>query len=438
MSEKEKNRKKKNKKILIIVIVLLVIAAGGFFSYKFFLSNNQKDEYSYESLKKQGLIPDIITEERFEIMKDQFGDDPEQLITMLENISDNIAETFSGQTMRGMMNPFSSRASSTGDDVELEEIYLVYPVTQGVNSEYISITGTLEAETRDVISKISADILEIFVEEGDFVTENSTIATLDDIDYMIDYLTAYNNYENSWDLSENERKLQELKLLKAENDLEYTIIKSPINGIVSSVNVNEGEKISNESAAVEIVDYENVYISGIIDEIDIGKIYEGMTAQVIFLNYDIEMTGEVSFISPVAETSGGVVVVSIEIDLDENPYEKGIIAGVSCDVNLLIQDFAGGNVVPSNTVYEDENGKYVLKQTEKDSESTEKVYVEVGEETEDNVQILSGIQIGDTLVIQPDIQETLRLNDSNNNDMIMPMGVGQNRPSGGNFGGASK
>ena len=436
MSDKENNKKRKNKKTIIIIIVIFVVIAGGFFSYKFFFSNIQKDNYSYESLKEQGLIPDMLTEERFEMMKEQFDDDPEQLITMLENISGTGIEGSSGQNMRGMMmNPLSSIVSADSEE-EFEEIYLVYPVAQGVNSEYISITGTLEAETRDVISKISADILEIFVEEGDFVTENSTIATLDDIDYMIDYLTAYNNYENSWDLSENERKLQELKLLQAENDLEYTIIKSPINGIISSVNVNEGEKISNESAAVEIVDYEDVYVSGVIDEIDMGKIYEGMTAQVIFSNYDIEMTGVVSFISPVAETSGGVVVVSIEVDLDENPYDKGIIAGVSCDVNLLIQEFEGGNVVPSNTVYEDEKGKYVLKQTQEDSESTEKVYVEVGEETEDNVQILSGIQIGDTLVIQPDIQETLRLNDSEDN-MMMP-GNMPAPPSGGNFSGRSR
>jgi multidrug efflux pump subunit AcrA (membrane-fusion protein) len=407
---KKGNKSKKKKKTTIILLVIIVIFLGALFSYKFFISGN-KDEYSYESLKEQGLISETLTEARFETIKEQYRDDPEQLLDILENMSTNGSDSFNGNR-RGMMNPISSIVDTDMDE-DFESVYLVYPVSENESetAEYISITGTLEVETREVISKISADIEEVFVKEGDYVTEDSTIAILDDTEYQINYINALNDYENSWDSSASERKLLELKLLQAEKNLGYAVIKSPINGIISSVNVNEGEMISNESAAVSIVDYENVYVSGVIDEIDMSKIYDEMKAVISFPNYDVEITGSIYFISPVAESSGGVVVVPIEIELDENPYEKGIISGVSCDVNLIVKDFIDGNIVPSNTVYEDEEGSYVLKQAD-DSESPEKVYVEVGESTEDNVQILSGVELGDVLVIQPDMKEILRLNDS--------------------------
>jgi multidrug efflux pump subunit AcrA (membrane-fusion protein) len=151
-----------------------------------------------------------------------------------------------------------------------------------------------------------------------------------------------------------------------------------------------------------------------------------MEAIVSFPNYDVEITGSIYFISPVAESSSGIVVVPIEIELDENPYEKGIISGVSCDVNLIVQDFTDGDIVPSNAVYEDEGGSYVLKQAD-DSETPEKVYVEVGESTDDNVQILSGVELGDVLIIQPDMEEILRLNGLKENFIGGP-GEGE-RPS---------
>ncbi len=422
---KKEDKNKKKKKIIIVLVVIVVIFLGAFFSYKFFVSGN-KDEYSYESLKEQGLIPETLTEARFETIKEQYKDDPEQLLNVLENMSAGGTD-FNGNR-RGMMNPLSSIVE-TSDDEDFESVYLVYPVDESENeiSEYISITGTLEAETREVISKISADIEKVFVKEGDYVTEDSTIAILDDIEYQINYINALNDYENSWDSSMSERKLLELKLLQAEKNLDYAVIKSPINGIISSVNVNEGEMISDESAAVSIVDYENVYVSGVIDEVDMSKIYNGMEAIVSFPNYDVEITGSIYFISPVAESSSGIVVVPIEIELNENPYEKGIISGVSCDVNLIVQDFTGGNVVPSNAVYEDENGSYVLKQVD-DSETSEKVYVEIGESSDDNVQILSGVELGDVLVIQPDVEEILRLNDLEENFVGGPGGEGERPP----------
>ncbi|MDK2950891.1 MAG: hypothetical protein PWQ77_556 [Kosmotogales bacterium] len=405
---KKGNKSKKKKKVIIILLVIITIFLSALFSYKFFISGN-KNEYSYESLKGQGLIPETLTEARFETIKEQYSDDPEQLLDILKNMSTNGLDSFNGNR-RGMINPISSIVD-TGVDEDFESVYLVYPISENESetAEYISITGTLEVETREVISKISADIEKVFVKEGDYVTEGSTIAVLDDTEYQINYINALNDYENSWNSSASERKLLELKLLQAEKNLGYAVIKSPINGIISSVNVNEGEMISNESAAVSIVDYENVYVSGVIDEVDMSKIYDEMKAVISFPNYDVEITGSIYFISPVAESSSGVVVVPIEIELDENPYEKGIISGVSCDVNLIVQDFIDGYIVSSNAVYEDEEGSYVLKQAD-DSETPEKVYVEVGESTDDNVQILSGVEFGDVLIIQPDMEEILRLN----------------------------
>ena len=333
MHKKEKN--KSTRRAIIIVCVVLICVVTAFLINRFFF-RTPKNNYSYESLRERGLISDKITEETFNAIKEKIGDDPENLLAALnykEDPADKYSKDISKEiNSKNIKDPLSSVIDKNASEKELEEIYLIYTVEDEVSNEYIDIIGTLEVETRQVISKVSADILELFVEEGDYVTENSTIAILDNTNYQINYLTALNDYEISWDLSPNERKLKELQLQLAEKNLDYTIIRSPINGIISSVNVNEGEMISNENAAVSIVDYENVYVSGVIDEIDMNKINEGMNAIVSFPNYQISISGKVSYISPVAISSGGVVIVPIKIELDENPYDSGIISGVSCDV----------------------------------------------------------------------------------------------------------
>lgn len=247
-------------------------------------------------------------------------------------------------------------------------VYLTYTVTK--ENETVEIVGQVTADTRSVASKVSGDVLELYVQEGDYVQSGQRIAKIDDTDYQIEYLSALNNYKTS------PTEINRLNLEVAKKNLENTIVTSPVNGVVQSVDVSEGDRVSVGTAIVEIVETDTLRVEGSIDEYDLKNVKEGMKAVFTFEQLGLTLTGKVKRISPVAETSGGVTVIPVEFSFDQTPPEI-VIPGLTCNVEIIIREATSSFFVPKEAVRQDQNGYYVMKQT---SEGPQKVYVEIGEE----------------------------------------------------------
>jgi len=298
-------------------------------------------------------------------------------------------------------------ASPLDNSPTQESIYLTYMVPTTPEDQTIEMIGTLEAQTRAVHAQISSEILQILVAEGDTVTPGTTLTVFDDLSQRITYSSRLNAYESSLGQSPRERELAALELEQARRSLDSAVLFSPVAGVISSIEKNVGEKVSEGTSLFSIVDMESMYISAVVDEADFHLLKKGMRAIVNFPNYDVSIPGKLRFISPVARTVSGVVVVPVEIALDQNPFEKGIIAGVTCDVELVVKAIDTGYTVPSAGVYSDTQGDYVLLL---EGEKEQKSYVEKGEVLGNRVQLLSGISAGDTLKIVPNSSEASRLN----------------------------
>ncbi len=278
-----------------------------------------------------------------------------------------------------------------------DPIYLTYTVLNEPEDETIRLLGTLEAETLRVHAKVSSDILSLSVQEGDYITKDATVAVLNDLPFRISYLSKLTEYELSSDRSPRDRELIKMQLDKAEEDLRNVVVFSPADGIVSSVLRAEGERISEGTQMIALVDLGNMSISAAVDEMDFNRVYKGMPAIVTFQNYNTRIAGSVRSISPIARTISGVVVVPITISLQENPWDHGIIAGVTCDVDLIVQSFAQGYTVPVQALGQDGQGNFVIK---KEMDMERKVYVQVGGQSERLVEIVDGVKPGDVLIIR--------------------------------------
>jgi multidrug efflux pump subunit AcrA (membrane-fusion protein) len=278
-----------------------------------------------------------------------------------------------------------------------DPIYLTYTVLNEPEDETIRLLGTLEAETLRVHAKVSSDILSLSVQEGDFITKDATVAVLNDLSFRISYLSKLTEYELSSERSPRDRELIKMQLDKAEEDLRNVVVFSPADGIVSSVMRAEGERISEGTQMIALVDLGNMSISAAVDEMDFNRVYKGMPVIVTFQNYNTHIAGSVRSISPIARTISGVVVVPITVSLQENPWDHGIIAGVTCDVDLIVQSFAQGYTIPIQALGQDEQGYFVMK---KEMEMERKVYVQVGGHSERLVEIVDGVKPGDVLIIR--------------------------------------
>src|ERR1700741_2658780 len=95
-------------------------------------------------------------------------------------------------------------------------------------------------------------------------------------------------------------------LKQLEEQLSYTDIVSPINGIVLSRDVEVGDAVSSilvlgssATLVMTIGDTSQVYVKGKVDESDIGRVYLGQPARIKFESFkDKTFNGKVTKISP--------------------------------------------------------------------------------------------------------------------------------------------
>jgi HlyD family secretion protein len=88
----------------------------------------------------------------------------------------------------------------------------------------------------------------------------------------------------------------------AEIQLEYTQLRAPFDGVITSRNVELGEVVSPGQEVISLSDLSRVELKIFVDEAEIGKVKPGQRAEVRTDTFpDKSYTGKVSFISPEAE-----------------------------------------------------------------------------------------------------------------------------------------
>ena len=102
-------------------------------------------------------------------------------------------------------------------------------------------------------------------------------------------------------------------------DRSFTVLRSPIRGVVASVSTQEGETVAaglNAPTFVTIVDLERLQLNAYVDEVDIGRIAPG---QAVVFTVDAfparDFTGRVAAIYPTATIQDNVVKYVVAVDI---------------------------------------------------------------------------------------------------------------------------
>ncbi len=117
-------------------------------------------------------------------------------------------------------------------------------------------------------------------------------------------------------------------LKRLELDLENTAIKSPIDGYVDKINVNEGDFVNVGQKITDIVNFDQVLVVLYVSENEVNKIKLDSAAQINLLD-GRELVGEVSFISKIAEPKTGSYRVEVKVTDNEIISLQGLTASVS-------------------------------------------------------------------------------------------------------------
>ncbi len=235
----------------------------------------------------------------------------------------------------------------------------------GKNDKVIEGSGTIEVTEIEISPKIMARISKIMVDEGGEVKKGDILVKLEGEELSAQEKSALASYENalanykrgknlydSGSISPKEFESIEtaFQIAKANLDLvtaslKNTIISSPIDGIVLSKNLNEGEIAFPGASILTIADLSKVWLKIYIPETKLGLVKYNQKAEVTvdtFPNKKYE--GKVVFISQKAEFTPKTVqtkeervklMFAVKIQL-ENP-ELELKPGMPADAKIIVK-----------------------------------------------------------------------------------------------------
>lgn len=185
----------------------------------------------------------------------------------------------------------------------------------------------------------------------------------------------------------------------AQKRVDDTYLRSPINGVVTEVNIKEGEQTnmaSNMSSAVSVMSNNNFHIDVDISEADIAKIAVNDPVKITFdaFGEDEIFTGVVAQINPSETVIQEVIYYTITIDFET----RGMAVKSGMTANLTIQTDQRKNVlyIPRRAVF-DKGDKKAVRVLE-NNEPIE-VDVETGLRANDGlIEITNGLHVGQDIV----------------------------------------
>lgn len=196
--------------------------------------------------------------------------------------------------------------------------------------------------------------------------------------------------------ADSELALAQAKYDVAKAVLESLEIKAPFDGIVFEVSAESGQTYQAEAVLFKIGDPKALEVIANITEEDYPIVSVGQTVEVFFdARADVTVTGKVDRIIP-KRIEGDRPRYNIYITLDEVP--DGLADGMTADTAITIQKREGVLCLPRSVVRASGVDEVSLKVWVNNAIETR--LVTVGLRGDSNVEILSGLQEGEQVVIQ--------------------------------------
>jgi HlyD family secretion protein len=196
-------------------------------------------------------------------------------------------------------------------------------------------------------------------------------------------------------------------LKQLQEQLSYTTITSPIDGIVLSRDVEVGDAVSSilvlgssATLAMTLGDTSEVYVKGKVDESDIGKVYLGQPARIKVESFkDKTFNGKVTKISPMGVEKDNVTTFEVRVSIN-NPGGE-LKANMTANAEIILEEHKNVLQIPEGAIIYDKDKKASVEVPDpKGKEGKRKVAVNIGISNGAKTELLSGLKEGDQVVLQ--------------------------------------
>lgn len=173
-------------------------------------------------------------------------------------------------------------------------------------------------------------------------------------------------------------------------------VTAPISGSIIASPVKTGQKVTVNSVITKIGDIENLQITAKIPERYVAELELGQKAEIQLEAYqDVIFTASVVRISPVVDAA----TRTKEIILNFDNADSRINAGMFAKVKLYTTTYSGHIVVRQDSLINNSD-KYYLFVVNADGETVTKREVTLGKNVDGYFQILTGVNVGETIVTE--------------------------------------
>jgi HlyD family secretion protein len=196
-------------------------------------------------------------------------------------------------------------------------------------------------------------------------------------------------------------------LKQLEEQLSYTDIESPLDGVVLSRDVEMGDAVSSilvlgssATLVMTLGDTSSVYVKGKVDESDIGKVYLGQPARIKVESFkDKTFNGVVTKISPMGVEKDNVTTFEVRVSIN-NPGGE-LKAEMTANAEIILEEHKSVLQIPEGAIIYDKDKKASVEVPEASAkDGKKKIAVNIGISNGAKTELLSGLKEGDQVVLQ--------------------------------------
>jgi RND family efflux transporter MFP subunit len=327
-------------------------------------------------------------------------------------------------------------------------------VERGDLLEEVTESGRIAAEVEvDLKSKVSGEVVEVAVDEGEPVHKGQVLLRIDRMQYerdldltRVDLRRAELQLETAdaerrrkeaalaaggissleYDLAVRERdqaaiavERGRIEVAIAADRLAWTEVRSPIDGTVIRRNIDPGEIVTAGVSALmdgepqlTVAQLERLEMELNLNQVDVAKVTSDMEAVIELDAFPgVEVPGRVAMIAASGhrDDERGVDVFTVRVEVDATKTEVAIKPGMTADVRIRVASTPDVLKVPVETVFEDDGRMYLhVVRGEGSDRHKEKVEVTTGRRSQTEIEISSGLSDGDHIYAQAEVKD-LRL-----------------------------
>jgi len=184
---------------------------------------------------------------------------------------------------------------------------------------------------------------------------------------------------------------EKVTISNLQDTLNNTIIKAPISGVISEKSASIGQMATQSTVLAKINDISSVYATIQVPQEEINSVTIGQAATIIVDGIDTPYNGTVQSKELSADTTSRVFNCKIKIDNSD----KSLLPGIYAKVNLISNEKIDMVTVPISALVGSDGDYYVFIN---DNGTAKKQKVTIGETNKNDGEIKSGVQAGDQVI----------------------------------------